>query len=165
MYCRPPERAKGSPPLCVGSQSSTPESDTRARVRRLRPWMWRGSTARGRVSTGRPRLCEKRLHRAYRCVIVEEDVATSLDAPSYALAIFAVAGESCRDGHVFFRGRGNELLQPHALENAARQSAAQEAPLDGDDRQGGFHRLHRGVKTGEADGIEQHVCALQQSVE
>src|SRR6266480_578632 len=157
-----------SPSSARGSgrrRGSSPHRRGGEAARRLRPWMWRGSTRKEGLSSGRPSLCEKRLHRAYRCVIVEEDVATSLDAPSYALAIFAVAGESYRDGHVFFRGRGNELLQPHALENAARQSAAQEAPLDGDDRQGGFHRLHRGVKTGEADGIEQHVCALQQSVE
>src|SRR6266699_2669297 len=94
----------------------------------------------------------------------QKNVAVRLDALAGALAIFTVPDEFDREGNIIFLRRGDQLLQSHPSQDAARQPAAQKPPFPSHDRDPALDRLHCGVETGEADGVQENIGTIEQSV-
>src|SRR5256885_2931768 len=104
------------------------------------------------------------LQSAYRHHILEENMAFPFDALADALAIFTVADELDSKRDVVFLRPGDQLLQSHPLQDAARQPAAQKPSFPGHDRGPTLDRLHRGIEAREPDGVEEDVGPIEQSV-
>src|SRR6267378_1994354 len=79
-------------------------------------------------------LSQKALQGAYRRHIFEENVAFRLDALAGALAVFTVPDELDRKRNIFFLRPGDQLLQSHPFQDAARQPAPQKPPFPSHDR-------------------------------
>src|SRR5439155_3386311 len=109
-------------------------------------------------------LGQEVLQGTYRRPILEKNVAFRCDALAGALAIFTVADEFDRKRNVIFLRSSDQLLQSHPLQDAARQPAAQKPPFPSHDRNAALNRLHRGVEAGEADGVQENIGTIEQSV-
>src|SRR5260370_13015481 len=66
--------------------------------------------------------------------------------------------------HVVRFAWGDQLLQIHAPQNAAREAPPKEASLTRHQRQAAFHRLHRGVVARKSNRIEHYISASQECV-
>src|SRR6266576_1122978 len=111
-----------------------------------------------------PHLSQEALQGAYRRHIFEENVAFRLDALAGALAVFTVPDELDRKRNIFFLRPGDQLLQSHPFQDAARQPSAQKPAFPSHDRDSALNRLHRGVEAREADGVQEDIGAIEQSV-
>src|SRR6267378_8222391 len=109
-------------------------------------------------------LSQKALQGAYRRHIFEENVAFRLDALAGALAVFTVPDELDRKRNIFFLRPGDQLLQSHPFQDAARQPSAQKPSFPSYYRGPALNRLHRGVEAREADGIQEDIGAIEQSI-
>src|SRR5215210_4369984 len=66
-----------------------------------------------------------------------------------------------RHSHILLFRLHDQLRQTQSLQNAARQSAAQECALPGYHWDPALDRLHCRIETGETDRIEKDVGALK----
>src|SRR6266849_7694133 len=110
------------------------------------------------------RLGQEVLQGAYRRHVFKKNMALRFDALADAIAIFTVPDEFDRKRNVVFLRSGYQLLESHSLQDAARQPAAQKPPFPSHDRAPLLHRLHCGVEAGEADGVQENIGTLEQSV-
>src|SRR5713101_6032123 len=109
-------------------------------------------------------LGQEVLQGAYRRHVFKKNMALRFDALADAIAIFTVPDEFDRKRNVVFLRSGYQLLESHPLQDAARQPAAQKPPFPSHDRAPLLHRLHCRVEAGEADGVQENIGTLEQSV-
>src|SRR5204863_9746703 len=93
----------------------------------------RGAPPHWVVAASLRHLGQEVLQGAYRRDILKKHVAFRCDAPAGALAIFTVADEFDYERDVVFLRSGDQLLQSHALQDAARQPDVQNTPFPSDE--------------------------------